>query len=204
MTKKEDFFVNGIPKDMACISPQPIHRNVIHNIELNNLKIINDYFTVNDIKKNICNWINPITNRQYALRTLLFLHFKSIIGIYEPHIPSSYLKSKCLEIWDKEYMELDNTSRHKFRSVEDVNVWLFRSWQLLEGLFVPRLYKFGKLLSASQLLEIHSAIVKRQYKIICINDDDTVEDFEKTKRIINKELDNILPEKSSFELDKGK
>ena len=40
---------------MACISPQPINRDMIMNIELNNMEIINDYFLLmisNEIRKN--------------------------------------------------------------------------------------------------------------------------------------------------------
>ncbi len=57
-TKPEDFFKNGIPCDMACLSPQPVFRNMVVNIETNNLEIINDHFTINDVKYNKRKWIN--------------------------------------------------------------------------------------------------------------------------------------------------
>ena len=57
-TSPEDFFINGFPCDMACISPQPIARDVIMNVEINNLEIINDHFSINDIILNKKKWIN--------------------------------------------------------------------------------------------------------------------------------------------------
>ena len=92
-TKLEDFFYNGKPKDMACISPQPINRDMIMNIELNNMEIINDYFSINDIKRNKKKWLNFKMYGSYAIRTLIFMRFKTILGFFVPHIPISHLKS---------------------------------------------------------------------------------------------------------------
>ena len=54
---------------MACISPQPINRDMIMNIELNNMEIINDYFSINDIKRNKKKWLNFKMYGSYAIRT---------------------------------------------------------------------------------------------------------------------------------------
>lgn len=118
-TKLEDFFYNGKPKDMACISPQPINRDMIMNIELNNMEIINDYFSINDIKRNKKKWLNFKMYGSYAIRTLIFMRFKTILGFFVPHIPISHLKSVVEELWEKEYAEYDKTCMHKFRTKED-------------------------------------------------------------------------------------
>lgn len=199
-TRPEDFFVNGLPCDIACISPQPIRRETIHNVEFNNLMILNTYYSTKDIRRNMRKWICPMKYGEKAIRTLLFMHFNSIIGIFEQHIPFSYLKSEIKKVWELEFEVLDATSKNKFRSVTDVNEWLFRMFQLLDGKFVPRNVHFGRLVSASDVLQIKRAISDVRCKLICINDDKLVSDFEKSKEEVNELLEKMLPEKSTFEL----
>ncbi len=198
-TRPRDFFEKGLPKDMACISPQPIQRSVIANIELNNLKLINAHFSRDNVIASKEKWFRPFLYGQYALRTILFLQFSSIIGIFEPHIPFSYLRSVINEVWEKEYEELDHTCLHKFRTVEDVNEWLFRSWQLMLGEFEPRQSNFGKLIAASDIDKVQKAIFNSPYKMICINDDEHIVDFESTRSKVNAILECLLPNKSRFE-----
>lgn len=199
-TRPEDFFVNGLPCDTACISPPPIFRSNIVNVETNNLEIINDHFTIEDIRKNRKKWLNPVLYGQYALRTAIFMRFSSIIGIFVHHIPYSYTKSVVREIWSIEKEILDRTSKHKFRSVEDVNEWLFREWQLVSGNFIPRSKNFGILVPAGNIEEVRRVLFSSKYKIACINDGSTVTDFEKMKKAVNHELQKLLPEKSMYEL----
>ena len=61
------------------------------------------------------------------------MRFKTILGFFVPHIPISHLKSVVEELWEKEYVEYDKTCMHKFRTKEDINDWLSRSWQLATG-----------------------------------------------------------------------
>lgn len=199
-TSAEDFFKNGQPCDMACISPQPIQRNAIANIELNNLKIINDHFSIKDVLNHKWKWLNPFLYGQYAIRTGIFLQFKTIIGIFEPHIPFSHKKSVCEFIWKKEEKTLDMASRNKFRTADDVNEWLFRSWQLLSGEFKPRTPKFGQLILGADIKQLEAAIRDPKCKLICINDSDAVKDFSTSKMRVNKILDSLLPNKSEFEI----
>lgn len=199
-TDPEDFFLNGLPRDMACISPQPIFRSSIVNIETNNLEIINDHFTMEDIKKNRGKWLNPFLYGGYALRTALFMKFSSIIGIFVQHIPYSYTKSTIQKIWDMENEVMDNTSKNRFRSSDDVSEWLFREWQLVSGNFAPRSKNFGILVPAGDIRAVRRALFASKYKMICINDGSTVTDFEKMKNAVNCELQKLLPEKSMYEL----
>ena len=202
-TCPEDFFVDGKPCDMACISPQPIARDSIMNVELNNLEIINDYFSISDIKKNKKKWLNFRKYGMFALRTLLFMNFSTIIGIYEPHIPISHLKSVVRNLWDMEYEAYHSTCLNKFRTKLDINDWLSRSWQLLTGNFEPRSQHFGILVRASDIDGVRRILHKSKYKMVCINDDDTVteENFLWLKQEINRELEKLLPDKCRFEKD---
>lgn len=201
LTKPEDFFENGKPKDMAVLSPQPIKRDAIRNIEINNLKIINDYFTMKDVKKHLTKWLNIRCYGIYVLRTLIFMRFQTIVGIYVQHIPISHLKSVVKTIWEKEYNECNATCLNKFRTIADINDWLSRSWQLMSGNFIPRSKKFGVMVGTSNVQMIHNVLTNTKYKMICINDDlDDNEKFEVQKTNIIKELDRILPDKCSFEI----
>lgn len=200
-TRETDFFKDGMPCDMASISPQPIYRSTIMNIELNNLKIINDYFSVNNIKENKKKWLSLSKYGQYAVRTGIFLSFKTIIGIFQPHVPYTLRKSTYETLWDKEGELLDATCSNRFRSTEDVNIWLLRSWQLVSGEFFPRRASFGQLIPASDIAGVRYFLGKKsKCKMVCINDDDSVIDFENTKKLVNDELDRLFPEKSSMEL----
>jgi hypothetical protein len=80
-----------------------------------------------------------------------------------------------------------------------VNQYICRFWQLASGRFVPNdLHgKYFKVTGDNR--KILRFIKGRKGRMICINDDVFEGDFEKTKEEINKALDELLPEKSSFE-----
>ncbi len=200
-TKEEDFFRNGLPMDSAIISPPPIARQIISNNETNNIGIINDYFSIKDIKKNIKKWIS-LKYGNKVLRTIIFSNFKTIIGIFEPHICLSLLKSELKELWDIEYSELYNTTKNKFRTKEDVTIWLVRQWQLLKGKFMPRAISFGHMYSVTDDNDEIINFIKKNHKmkVICLNDVPGISNFENAKEEINAFLNEMLPEKSSFEL----
>lgn len=201
-TSPEDFFLNGKPRDMACISPQPINRDMIMNIELNNMEIINDYFSINDIKKHKRKWLNCRMYGTYVLRTLIFMNFKTILGFFVPHIPISHLKSVAQELWEKEYDEYNSTCMHKFRTKEDINDWLSRSWQLATGNFEPRSRYFGTMCYTDNIETIKNILWSSKYKMLCINDCDKVtsSEFIMQKNTINAEFNKLFPQKSSFEI----
>lgn len=198
-TKPEDFFENGLPRDMAIISPAPCFRGVMCCIEANNFGIINDHFNVDDIKRYKNKWYSPKYGK-FLIRTIVFSKFKTILGLFEPHIPFSHLKSVLFEVWDEEFEVLDNTSKNKFRTRDDVNEWLFRHWQLMSGKFEPRRWDFGLLMSAADTKNVVEMLKNPgKYRIVCINDSEVVNDFEGCKRIINRAMKEKFPQKSMFE-----
>lgn len=200
-TKAEDFFIDGVPCDVAAINPQPIVRNEISNIELNNMQIINDYFSIQDIKKNKTKWFNVKKYGSLVIRTLLFSKYSSILGIYQPHIPLAHTKKTWDTLWEKENAPLYETCMNKFRSRNDVNHWLFRSWQIMTGNFIPRKRNFGILVPASDVNGVKKCLdTKSPYKLVCINDGRMVKDFEKNRDEINAILAELLPNKSNFEI----
>lgn len=200
MTDSKDFFVNGLPKDMAILSPQPIKRGGIACTVVNNLEVINDYFTPLDIRNNKGKWFSHKYGKM-LLRNFIFSKFTTIIGIYETHIPFSHLKSTAVEVWDKEGRTLENTCLHKFRSKEDVNEWLFRHWQLMSGKFLPRRADFGLLRCLPDHMdEIVSLILNPgNIKMLCINDSEEEANFEKDRDTLNTAFKKVFPIKSMFE-----
>lgn len=198
-TVPEDFFRDGKPCDIAAISPQPIYRDDIRNIEINNLKILNDHFSIEDIRKRKNLWIRPFTYGSLAFRTLLFMRFSTIIGLFEAHLPSSQLKNNYEKIWKAEPEILDDTCHHPFRSREDVNQWLLKNWMLLEGRFVPRKVSFGLLTDTGDTERVRRLLLKSTYKVLCINDGSTEESFERDKKAVNEAFARKFPEKCSYE-----
>lgn len=200
-TVEEDFFVDGLPCDVACLNPQPIVRSEIVNIEVNNLKIINDHFHMDDLFKNRRKWFDLKKYGSLVIRTMIFSKYSSIIGIYQPHIPLAYQKKTWDTVWEAEHETLEKACTNRFRSTDDLNHWLFRSWQLMSGQFEPRRRDFGILVSAANVPQVKAYLdAHSPYKLVCINDDRHVTDFDETKQQVNALLQALLPEKSSFEL----
>lgn len=195
-----DFFEDGYPKDFACVSPQPIYRDVAMNIELNNTEILNDHFSRQDIRRHWDKWLNPFLYGGMTVRTAVFLQFSTILGLFEPHIPIAYTKSAFETVWREEAAAMDACCSNRFRSAMDCNQWLIRGWQILSGDFRPRRADFGKLISASDLKTVRRALRSSPYRMVCINDDASVTDFETARRGVNRELKRLLPDKCSFEL----
>lgn len=200
-TRPEDFFDRGLPKDSAILSPQPLYRGGIANIVVNNLEILNDYYSMEDVLNNKKKWFSPIYKKM-LIRNIIFSRFKTIIGIYENHIPFSHLKATADEVWKKEFDILDSTCRNKFRSKEDVNEWLIRGWQLLSGNFIPRRCDFGKLVTLSDEISNIIELLRKpgSYKMICLNDNEKIIDFEEKKERLKEMFNVLFPEKSMFEI----
>ncbi len=202
-TQKSDFFLNGIPRSEGILSPYPIRKNGISCSEARNLEVLNTHFSKKDIKKHLGKWINPVYGMK-SLRTILFLQFSWIVGIYEPHAPLSLLKKTLAILWKEEETVLSETSKNRFRGKNDVNIWLVRQWQMLQGFFIPRSPLFNKLVVMPRDCDLAIKVLKKKGKcrLLCINDANTSEqlqEFEEYKKIINEALNSLLPEQSAFE-----
>ena len=105
------------------------------------------------------------------------------------------------EVWEKEPEILNQTISHRFRTKEDVNQYIFKYWQLVTGKFVPRHRNIGKcFVIGEDDLTISNAILKQQYKMICLNDNpcDDIE-FTILKQKLDTYFSKILSGKSLFE-----
>lgn len=207
-TKESDFFWNGLPCDTAVLN---IHcfNNAWTYAQLQAVCMVNKYFDMHTvIRKNFSKWINPIY-REKLLRTLYLLPTPRFPGIWQPHLPASYLALTFEELWEKEEKVMDETCKNKFRQSLDYTQATFRSYQLAKGNFVPRSPKIGKAFYLGNITEIskhddeenvQKYIRNQKGKMICVNDGEMdEEEFKNKKTRLISAFESILPSISSFE-----
>lgn len=200
-TTPMDFFKNNLPCDIAVFNPIKPAFGGTSNFQINNMEIINKYFSKKEVLKN-----SHVLSVKYGIdniRTLLQMPVRFNVGFFEPHMPESLLKCTFNEVWEKEPNILKNTLKSKFRSKTDINIWLFRDWQLAKGCFYPRNFRtFGHFYSIKEVKKIREDMIKHKYKVMCINDNDIISDkleYDAIKKGIMTSFEQILSEKSSFE-----
>lgn len=202
-TKEEDFFKCGLPCDYYAETPLRMFGNsdAFSYMIANDLGVINTYFKKNG---SIVHRIFTGTSIKYEPKANLKTIFMNLYRTYSAfdiqHIPSSFLKSTYEEVWDKEGELLDKVSCNKFRTKEDVNQYIFKYWQLCSNKFYPRRKNWGHFfVMEDETQEVIKAIHGKKYKTICINDSDSITDFEKVKNEINKAFEVKFTNKSAFE-----
>ena len=199
--KRSDFFQHGLPCDTAILNPVPMTRGVWH-AEVNNIGILNDHFDKNRvIMKAPQKWFSPKYGRK-GFRTCLLLPWRRFPGLYEQHLPVSFLKSTFETVWRMEEEELRTTCACKFRERGNVNQYLMKNWQIAEGKFVPRTMNIGKMYmygEADNYDEVCAAVKSGKWKMLCINDSAEIDDFERRKEQLIQAFEQLLPMKSSFE-----
>lgn len=202
--EEEHFFKNGLPRDVAILNPiVPKNYNSISNVMLNNISVINEHFSFRtSFKKNWTKWIN-LKYKQLLPLNFLFQPWSSVIGIYQQHLPGSFLKSTFEEVWNEEFELLDETSQRKNRNNKlDINQWIFKKWQVMSGEFEPRNIDFGKYImveSLNEIVEFKKIKNKNNIKVVCLNDH-VQDNLEEIIYEVQKEFKKILPNKCEFEL----
>ncbi len=204
---RERFFKKRLPVNTAILNI--VNPGEIRHIISNNLDVINknfDKYAV--IKNNFFKWFNPKYG-VHVIRTLLLMPWRVFSGFYGYHQPQPFLKKTYEELWEKESELLETVSASKFRCSSDVNQYLFRYWQLAKGDFYPASHKLSY--KDSKYIELHTMedvqqaakdISSGKFDMYCPNDaldDVSDEEFKKSVALINKALDDLLPNKSEFE-----
>lgn len=203
-SKPSDFFKNGLPCEMVVEHPILAEEPVMCGIHHNNTNILNAHFDKRKvIKQNILKWFN-LKYRKLSVCNLIFTPWWKFVGFYCHHFSRPYLKSTFEEVWNKCGKELDNTSKNKFRSITDVNQYLFSNWQLCSGKFSPYYinnkarFIDGVNFESKESFEL---ISKRQVLQVCVNDgsyDETK--FEDIKKGLQDAFQIAFPRKSKFEV----
>jgi len=202
----ERFFLDNLPCDSFISNALSSSEGVGHFV-LNNLEILNRHFNKGDVlKQHFVKCFHPKYGKD-LVRNIALLPWPRFTGFVDPHQPQPFLKSTFEEVWEKEHEILDNTSASKFRKCTDTNQYLFRYWQLAKGQFTPISTQDSKYVTLNiddiRSGKISEIIASQKYTMVCLNDNDAIEseeDFEEAKRTLQKVLDTILPNKSSFEV----
>lgn len=197
------FFKNGKPRDIAVSNVISPSNDIAHTL-LDNVKIINKYFNKNQVlKQHISKWFN-LNYGIKNFRTFLLLPWSNFTGFYDPHQPISFIKSTFLEVWEKEYDILIDTSKSKFKKSGNVNQYLFRYWQLAKGDFFPININDSLMMPIIREEDCKKAanyIKNQEIRFLCLNDSQNLYNFKEAKTIINNAFEQIFTKKSSYEND---
>lgn len=202
---KEYYFQNNLPCEEAVETHFVLEgdtgpeRQMIYAC-VNNMVIINRNFDKQRVvDENREKWFSPVYgNRlQQNINLQFWHHFESFVY---PHEAMPMKKSVLKEIWEKEPQMLDIASQNKFRAFSDVTQRLITMWQICSGSFIPHKYE-GRLfiMDRHNYMDAVEAIRNCAYPIISLNERST-EKFDEIKNAVSKALDEILPNKSFFEL----
>ena len=202
--EETDFFKGGKPCDILAF--QPIVANpanpIMSHLLLNDALVISKYFDKREnVKKQPDKYFNPSYPPIYFFYNMLELAFPKFTGFFSAHGPFSFCKQTFEELWEREDDQLRETSAHKFRSKDDLTIYLIREWQKLTGNFtaqnINKYFKYFDL--AADNTELYRTIKTQKKKIVCINDANCPIDFDRISVELSKLFEEILPEKSSFE-----
>lgn len=205
-TQPTDFFVNGLPREMAVsyvLSNNPDNDSFQH-ILFTMMGVVNGCFSKKEVQRKHWHQWYTLKYGKQVINTLRTRPFRFFSGIMIPHLPSPLRRSTCEEVWQEIPDHMMDTSSHRFRDPKDLNQYIFRYWAICKGEFIPtNVYKYGKEYFFHDGLteKLCSDITTQRYKMICINDSREVRDFESCKAQIREAFDRILPDKSSFEKD---
>lgn len=196
---EKDFFKGGLPVDTGTFQPTMPTSEFTH-VVLNDLLLINKWFDKKNVLKS---HKTKLYSKKYGLKRLISaatcLPFNKIIGFYDSHITTPYLKSNFKKVILMAKDDVEQTNKNKFRKNSDVNHWLIRYFEYCKGLYVPQKNGFGKYYELNNIKEFSDDIKKSTHKVICVNDVDSKEAIE-GKQVLKKLLEKKFNQKSSFEI----
>jgi hypothetical protein len=201
-TRPIDFFRAGLPCDQATLHriSQPNYASIYGHILLNNVALLNQHFSTQNLKSNRKTY-SPRQGVRRILASLPYLRYHNLPGFLNPHGPQAFLKSTFEKLWQLEPEILEITCRNKFRSIHDVNQYVFRDYQLLANRYHPdniaARTRFFKDFPA-QFPALEAALNNPKIKLICINDDIT-DDFKTSNDKMRQILDAHFPHPSPYE-----
>ena len=207
-TTENLFFENGLP----CHSPilHPIfprgEGGIMPHVYVSTVMAVNRHFNMKQsLKANRSKWFSPSNGLKTVIENLYCSNFPEFPGFKNEHLPVPVLKSTMEKVWKVEGEILSETTSHRFRDVRDVNMYLYRYWDLASGEFSPKnMGKQGVRIDIGDNVEdICKRIISQQHTMLCINDMgllDAQEEFERARDRINSAFEQILPEKSTFEI----
>lgn len=203
--EKTDFFQSGLPCTCGSEVPWTFQGGVgvWEHAAVNGLGVINRHFPKREaVKKYRKKFVCPQDRWQDNVRTLALeaLFPDRFVGFRNLHAPAAYRKETLEAVWRAEPALLDSTCRHRFRSPEDVNQWVFLWWQVASGQFAPR--NVDNLVSDITPVSVQalcSAIENQSHEFICLNDPEGEVDVVCLSRQLQGAFEKILPCACAFE-----
>ncbi|MBO4636384.1 MAG: stealth family protein [Clostridiales bacterium] len=201
----EDFFQNGLPVDIMTEMPLQYKTNHVYNrILFNNYDTIGKYFPDRkEYKKRLKNkMLSPKYGAYFFYNLITYmLPYSGFWGVHTPHFMRPYRKTDFIKMWEMEGELLDRTCSSRFRSENDVSIYLIRLWNIMNGDFVPgNIFKMGHaIVLKKDDPGIYSEIRSGKHKMLCLNDELSDSDFDAVSAKICSAFEDLLPEKSGFE-----
>lgn len=196
-----NFFENGLPNDIASFRTN-VGNSMFSKTLRNNTRAINKFFDKKEVfKRDHDKWFH--TSYGKRRRMAYFLKpYNKFITFRTPHNAKPFLKSTFVDVWDKLGDELTEMSTHRFRSEKDYTPELFRAWQICKSDFnAYNTYQdtkmFPLIIKSKQAIK---AIRNQTYKIVCVNDNIHIKNYEQVMKNVREAFDDIMPQQSSFEL----
>ncbi|MDE6810484.1 MAG: Stealth CR1 domain-containing protein [Muribaculaceae bacterium] len=142
-------------------------------------------------------------SRADRLRNKVFTTLNYYKWIKLNHNPQAFLLSSVNECVDDFKDKIDQTSKNRFRTSDDVNQYLYRFYNLFRGNFIPHYFNddFCLVLSSVKRYKRERENLFRK-TFICVNDSPFLEadEYPELKELVDKDLSNLFPSKSSFEV----
>lgn len=150
-------------------------------------------FAFNMFKK-ICKNSNRIARKALGLKP-------SVYFLRPQHICTPMLKSQCEELYQKVETEIIS-SLTITRSSNNLNQYMFLDYMYLKGLLInKRMSKKHFSLGVASEENIRKYIVSPKHNLVCINDVQMSEEsYNEIRRTLLNTFEQVLPEKSRFEL----
>ena len=200
------YFINNLPCDEAVESPiMPVDVGAISKyasyVKANNVLFINKHFNKREVQnKHWDKWFfdgyDDLLERNRSLQ-----YWNNFAGFHDYHMPVPLKKNTLSHIWDIEQKELHGVCKNQFRHSSDMSQCIVRYWQLCTGNFVPQ-KSIGKpyLVTIDNYKDVANSIKNSVSQMVCLTEDCTPQEFVIIKKEINEALQELLPQKSSFEL----
>lgn len=195
------FFENGLPKDIAAFRTN-FGRSQFGKMLKNNIELINRFFDKKEVlRRDHDKWFHESYGKRRRMAYLL-KRYDKFVTLRTPHNAQPFLKSTFDDVWNKCEKELIEMSKNRFRSSTDLTPELFKTWQICTSNFLPyNTYQdtkmFPLVLKSKQAI---TAVREQKYKLVCLNDNIHIRNYDKMLKELKASFENILPEKSSFEL----
>lgn len=200
----EDFFQGGLP--VHCAIARPIRNHAGNDAHLHQLfgvvGLINSRFDP-QIYIPQCpeKWFSYFygADKKYNVRALTDAYAP---GFSFSHLATPFRKSTMETVWSEFPLQLDRTCRNKFRAYSDIMHHIFTVWEIVHGQFIPIAKqdmgrRFGDL---HQTSTIEAELSSQTNKIVCLNDGESVIDYEGSKLRLDTVFQKLYPFKSMFEV----